>query len=159
MPKCITSKTKENLEMSGTGSSAQSECSAYTKGNSENFVNFQQRFKYFNPEAQLPHSLETNSLYEKSRDTTPYDPNHNIVQHCHYRGMQDLAVKNRDCAAPCPDKRPQCNIQIHYNIRYKPPPEACQCGSKSHCSVFRSDIVHGSDIQHAYREERFICDV
>jgi len=138
-PKCKTSKTEENLEMSGTGSSAQSECSTYTKDNSENLVNFQQRFNQFNPEAQLPHSLETNALYEQSiyGDIKQYDINHNTVQHCQYKAMQDHA--------PSHDKRPQCNIHIHYNFSYNPP---CQCGNKGHCSEFSSDKVHRSDLQH-----------
>jgi len=141
-PKCKTSKTEENLEMSGTGSSAQSECSAYTKDNSENLVNFQQRFNQFNPEAQLPHSLETNALYEQSiyGDIKQYDINHNTVQHCQYKAMQDHA--------PSHDKRPQCNIHIHYNFSYNPP---CQCGNKGHCSEFSSDKVHRSDIQQVYK--------
>ena len=63
--KCINTKPEENMQMSGTGSSSQSEYSAYTvstNANSKNFVNFQQRFKHFNPEAHTPHSFDTNSV-------------------------------------------------------------------------------------------------
>ena len=74
--------------MSETCSSAQSKYSAYTKGDSENLVNFQ-KFKHFNPEAQIPHSLETNALYEQSMcgDTKQYDTIHNTVKQCQYKAM------------------------------------------------------------------------
>jgi hypothetical protein len=79
--KCINSKSKENIQMSGTRSSSQSECSAYTlsaEANSENFVNFQQRFSHFNPEAHIPNSLENNAVCEQNNShTIKFDANQN----------------------------------------------------------------------------------
>ena len=144
--------------MSGTGSSAQSECSAYTVSSnikSEKLVSFRQRFKHFNPEAQLPHMLETNSLGGQSLRgaPTPYDANNNQVQH--------FDCKPLACAIPCPDigKHCPCNIHIHYNISYSIRSHAfiCKCGSNN--CVFHSDLEQES-CQHSHQgEEGFICDV
>ena len=150
--------------MFGTGSSAQSECSAYTSSsniNSEHLVNFQQRFKQFNPEA--PYLMEKNTFQKPSlhSDTSHYDPNHNTVQCSESKAMQDIVVKNRKCATLYPDIRPycSCNIHIHYNISYTTS-EACQCkcGSKNH--TVHPDLGQGSHRLHTVLgEEGSVCDV
>ena len=63
----------------------QSECSAYTLStnmNSDNLVNFQQRFSHFNPEIQTPHLFNTNLVCGQSVncDNNLCDQNHNAVQ-------------------------------------------------------------------------------
>ena len=132
----------------GTGSSAQSVCSFYTVSsniNCELLVNFKHRFKHFNHEDLLPHLLEINSFSGQNMcgDTSPYDPNHNTVQQCHFRTVRDPADTSGDCAAPYPDMRPHCscNIHIHYNISFNPLLEPCQWQCASHSSVFPSELV------------------
>ena len=90
--RCITSKFKENVEMSGTGCSSQSECSAYTLStnmNSDNLVIFQQRFSHFNQEAQTPHLFDTNSVCEQSlhSDTNICDQINNRIQNYKYEPL------------------------------------------------------------------------
>jgi hypothetical protein len=146
MFQCKTSKPKENMEMSGTGSSSQSECSAYTLStnmNSENLVNFQQRFSHFNPEAQTPQSFDTNSVCGQSvnSDMNLCDQNHNAVKY--YKCDPTLHSTSRSLShnTPYPELRPNCscNIHIHYNISYSPSTVTYQC----QCSRQNNDFVHG----------------
>ena len=139
--------------MSGTGSSAQSECSAYTSStniNSEHLVNFQIRFENLNPKSQLPDLLGRSACYEPSvgGDTTLHDPNHNTVQHCEYNAVPDPAVKSRDCAFSLPDMKLHCacNIHMQYNIRYNTPAEAYQCRCESQSSKCNSNLAHCSNM-------------
>jgi len=151
-PKCKTSQTKEKLEMLGTGSSAQSECSACTSStniNSEHLVNFQRRFENVNPESQLPDLLGRSGCYEPNvgDDTTLHDPNHNTVQQCEYNAVPDPSVKSRDCAISHSDMKLHCAC----NIRYNPPAEAYQC----RCDCQKSKC----HLQSNYKDGRFTCDV
>ena len=142
---CITSKPEENLEISGTGSSSQLECSAYTLStnmNSDNLVNFQQRFSHFNPEIQTPHLFNTNSVCGQSvnGDKNLCDQNHNAVRNYKNEPSHDLAhhstSRDLSCNGPYPELIPDCscNIQIHYNIRYS------QCPCSRNITGFSSDF-------------------
>ena len=139
--------------MLGTGSSAQSECSAYTSStniNREHLVNFQVRFENLNPKSQLPDLLGRSGCYEPSigGDTTLNYPNHNTVQHCGYNAVPDPAVKSRDCAISHSDMKLHCtcNIRMQYNIRYNPQEEAYQCRFESQSSKCYSNLAHGSNM-------------
>eukprot|EP00090_Calanus_glacialis_P011122 TRINITY_DN19593_c0_g1_i1.p1 TRINITY_DN19593_c0_g1~~TRINITY_DN19593_c0_g1_i1.p1 ORF type:complete len:168 (-),score=11.68 TRINITY_DN19593_c0_g1_i1:6-476(-) len=156
--------------MSGTGSSSQSECSAYTLStnmNSDNLVNFQQRFSYFNPEAQTPHSFDTNSVCGQSvySDRNLCDQNHNAIQNYKSEPICDPKLhstsKALSCNGPYPELRPHCscNIHIHYNISYSPSTVTCQCQCSRHITGFNSDFVHGGGEQPVCRGGSYVCDV
>ena len=107
--RCKTSKTKENVEMAGIDSSSHSECSAYTlysNMKSDNLVNFQQRFSYFNPEAHTLHSFDTNSVCGQSvnGDNSLCDQNHNAVQNYKNEPSHDpthhSTIRALSCNAP-----------------------------------------------------------
>ena len=174
--RCKTSKPEEIMEMPGTGSSSKSECSAYTLStnmNSDNLVNFQQRFYHFNPEAQRPHSFDTNSVFGQSEhgDTNNCDYNHNAVQN--YKSeplyaptthLTSEALSHNGSnpeLSPGPEQRPpcSCNIHIHYNIRYSPSTVTCQCQCSRHITGFNSDFVHGGGEQPVCRGGSYVCDV
>jgi hypothetical protein len=168
--RCIASKPKENMEMSVTGSSSQSECSAYTLSTnmkSDNLVNFQQRFNHFNPEAQTPHSSDTNSISGQSvySNTHICDQNHNPVQNYKYEKMSDTPFhptsRAISCISPYPELRPNCscNIHIQFNIRYSPSTLTCQCQCSRHCTGCNFNFGQGSGEQPVCRGDSLVCDV
>ena len=156
--------------MSRTGSSSQSECSANTLSpdmNSDNLVNFQQRFNIFNPEAQTPHSFDTSSVGGKSlhSDTNICDQNYNSLQNYKYEPICDPTLhstrKAMSCNGPYPELRPHCscNIHIHYNISYRPYSATGQCQCSSKIAGFNTDFLHGDHMQPICKGNNLVCDV
>lgn len=84
----------QNIEMSATGSSAQSDCSLSTNTNSDHINNFQQRFHHFKPERESPHD---GGMY---RDIDQCDGNKNTIT---------MLPSHPHCTG---------NIHINYNISY-----------------------------------------
>ena len=82
----------QNMEMSVTGSSAESHCSLSTNTNSDHINNFQQRFHHFKPETESPHD---GGMFSD-------------IHHCD---------DNKNTITMIP---PYCagNIHINYNISY-----------------------------------------
>jgi len=118
-------KPGDNLEMSGAGSSAESDCSVYTLStniNSENFRNFQQRFHQFKPEAETPHIFDTNSLNDRSACCGNHSGNKNqnipSEQMCMYSAMPNTSTVS---SPPFPSGIPylmpghHCSGNIHIN--------------------------------------------
>merc|ERR1711874_20144 len=147
---CLGRKPGENLEMSGAGSSAESDCSVYTLStniNSENFRNFQQRFHQFNPEEETPHIFDTNSLSDRSE----YNGNHSSDENQNIKAVHmwkygatpntsTVPINPFPSAIPYLMQAHHCsgNIHINYNISYNPVTNTCPCQS----SVLNNNIEH-----------------
>ena len=163
---CLVRKPGENLEMSGTGSSAESDCSVYTLStniNSENFRNFQHRFHQFKPEVETPHIFDTNSLSDRSDCCGNHssDENQNIrAEHMWKYGAtpNTSTVPTNLFPSGIPYLMPahHCsgNIHINYNISYNPSLHTCPCQS----SVLNTNIEPLAS-EHYSRDSRYVCDV
>jgi len=154
---CLGRKPGDNLEMSGAGSSAESDCSVYTLStniNSENFRNFQQRFHQFNPEVENPHIFDTNSLSDRGVCCGNITEEHQ----CTYKTTPDTPVgpfPHFPSAIPYLMPAHPCrgNLHINYNISYNPVTNTCPCQCSRQSSVLNTDFTTHTS------KNRFVCDV
>ena len=174
--------------MSRTESSLQSEFSGSTFStfaNSDQFVNFQQKFSHFNPETPNPHynefdQSESHSSYKHGYTEENGDQNQNSyalfprLTHSEMTSNEQVSAPDLNLNSfitkptpiqshPCDKKHNfcattlpcNCNIHVHYNISYSSPIPVCAC----HSAGFYSELLQGRGLHPPGDGDRYVCDV